>query len=165
MKKDELMQMRAQRAAEQKESLPPVNEGVSTAFSALAIFIISLGFQLLHWYLYEMLQFDAALLCVTPLILVLGYYIVIRDTGNGHTLPKRFIFAFGCIAPLVLGAVLSVACYFNDPNLSIFIGVQSDSDTKLKIILALYSFRVVLTSLYLTIAALVIYAFSRLGSK
>lgn len=165
MDKNELNSLRAQRRLEEKESAVPVNEGASKVFSASMIFIISLGFQLLHWYLYEMLQFDMTLLCVTPLILVLGYYIVIRDTGTGHTLPKRFIFGFGCIAPLVLGAIFSVVCYFNDPNLSIFIGEQSDSDTKLKIILALYSFRVVLTSLYLTVGALVIYAFSKLGSK
>ncbi|MBQ7131445.1 MAG: hypothetical protein IJO29_02645 [Oscillospiraceae bacterium] len=164
MKKDELRELRAQRALEQRDELPPVNEGKSMAFSAFAVFIISLGFQILHWYLYEMLQFDMSLLSLTPLILVLGYYVVIKDAGVGHTLPKRFIFKFGCIAPLVLGIIVSIICYFNDPNLSIFIGTESDSDTKLKIILALYSFRVALTSLYLTIGALVIYAFSKLSS-
>ncbi len=163
MKNDELRELRAQRALEQRDELPPVNEGKSMLFSAFACFMISLGFQILHWYLYEMLEFDMALLAVTPLILVMGYYVVIKDAGKGHTLPKRFIFRFSCIAPLILGLAISIICYFNDPNLSIFIGGESESDTKLKIIIALYSFRVALTSLYLTIGALIIYAVSKLA--
>ncbi len=162
MNREELKKARMQRDLEEKEMLPPINEGHSIVFSAIAIVVMSVGFQILHWYLYEMFDFDMRLLCVTPLPLVLAYFAVMRDTGVGHTLPKRFIFAFACVVPLVLGLVLSVICYFNNPNLSIFTGEVSDADTKVNVTIALYSFRVALTSLYLTVCALLIHVFSKL---
>ncbi len=125
---------------ERKQSL--IHGGIIAACSLFA--------QGIHWFLFEKIGFDSAMLWLTPLILCMLYHCVLLDAGEGKPYSRRFIFLCAVAIPLVLSIAGTVLIWLNYPHLSLFReGVVPDGS--LPEAIGFLCGRITLTSTYLAV--------------
>lgn len=113
----------------------------------------SLFAQGIHWYLYEKIQFESALLWVTPLILCALYHAVQQDSGKGKLYSRKFVFFCIVALPFIIGIIGSAAVFISHPELSLYHeGVVPDGS--FPELLGLFFGRLLITSGYMGIFAL-----------
>ena len=116
----------------------------------LAVTAASLFLQVLHWALYQWLDFSPLLLALTPLLLCGAYHAVQSDTTAHRGIRRRTVFLAGVLTPLLLSLLLSLGFFLHDPDMSLYhpfaVSQGGAEETA-----ARYAGRVMLTSLYLLV--------------
>ena len=124
----------------------------SGIFAAAALCTGSLFIQCIHWVIFEKAAFASSYLWFTPLVICLMYKLLTLDSKKEKGISKLFVFGFGVALPLVISLAVSIYMIVSYPDLSVFSDTVQESGTARETI-ALYSGRMVLTSVYLAIFA------------
>lgn len=133
-----------------------MTEGLSiktTWGKALVMTAASLFIQVIHWVVFDKVQFDSTYLWFTPLIFCLMYRFLMADCENGGKISKSFIFCFTALIPFLLAVGVSVYMIISYPDISTFSATKEESGIISETV-SLYSGRLVLTSGYLLIYSL-----------
>ncbi len=113
----------------------------------------SLFAQGVHWFLFEKIAFESALLWLTPLILCMLYHCVMADSGKGKQYSRKMVFFCAVLLPFLIAAGVSLFTWLNYPHLSLYKdGVLPDGSFPEQ--LGLMSGRILLTSLYMAVFTL-----------
>ncbi len=113
----------------------------------------SLFAQGVHWFVFEKVAFESAMLWLTPLILCMLYHFVMADSGEGKPYSRKFVFLCAVVIPLLLSIIGTLLIWLNYPHLSLFReGVAPDGS--LPEVLGLLCGRITLTSTYMAVFTL-----------
>ncbi|NLT10402.1 MAG: hypothetical protein GXY08_13040 [Ruminococcus sp.] len=123
-------------------------------FTALIIAICSIFMQWFLWFVYEKAGYSWGFNLVTPLILCMMYHCVQLDAGRQGNFSRRFCFFWGVIVPLIIGVGLTLFLFLRSPDMSPF-SPDADYTGKPAEVIAIYSGRIVMTSIYLLIFAVI----------
>lgn len=122
--------------------------------SALVIFMLSMFMQWLNWFAFEKLGYSWEYTLITPLILCLMYHFVQLDAGRDGCFSRKFMFTFSVAVPFLSGLFLTLLILILNPGISNF-NPDIDYTGTIPEIIATFSGRVMLTSLYLAVFALI----------
>lgn len=122
--------------------------GKAAVMTAASLFI-----QIIHWVVFDKVQFDSAYLWFTPLIFCLMYRLLMADCESGGKISKGFIFSFTVAVPFLLALLVSVYMIISYPDISTFSAIKEETGSVSETI-SIYSGRIVLTSGYLLIYSL-----------
>lgn len=122
--------------------------------SASVIVVLSFFAQWLNWALFEKAGYSWKITLLTPLMLCLMYHFVQLDAGEYRNFSRRFFFVFSALVPLVLSILISAAVYFSYPHISNF-DPEADFKGTIPEMIATYTGRFIITSLYLTVFAVI----------
>lgn len=128
--------------------------------SALVIFISSIFMYVMIWIAYEKLDYSEIYNFITPLILCFMYHGVMLDTDKNGSFSGKFFFIFSVIIPLLTSLALTGIMYAFYPDLSVFNNNTSYKAAPIETI-AVYSGRIVYTSVYLLVFVLIDIPFIR----
>ena len=131
-------------------------EGLSirtTRGKAAVMTAASLFIQIIHWVVFDKVQFDSLYLWFTPLIFCLMYRLLMADCEKGGKISKGFIFSFTVAVPFLLAVLVSVYMIVSYPDISTFFATMEETGV-LSETIALYSGRITLTSGYLLVYSL-----------
>ena len=120
--------------------------------TASIIIVLSFFAQWLNWYAFEKIGYSWEFTLVTPLLLCLMYHFVQLDAGIYSNFSRKFFFVFSALVPLAVSIAISTAVYISYPHISSFDRNVCYSGTAPELI-ATYSGRFTITSLYLIIFA------------
>jgi len=123
-------------------------------FTAFVTAVCSLFMQWFIWFMYEKAGYSWGFNLITPLILCMMYHYVQLDAGRHGNFSRRFCFFWGVLIPLVIGTALTLILYLKYPEMSPF---DPDAEYKgsFRELAAVYSGRIVMTSAYLLIFAII----------
>ncbi|WP_298481739.1 hypothetical protein [uncultured Ruminococcus sp.] len=116
----------------------------------ILVTLCSLFLQLLHWVIYQWTSFPAGLLFLTPLLLCAVYHVYQSDTLENRGIRRLHVFFGGVLIPLVLSVLVSLGMFLHNPDMSLYHPFQEPQGGAAETV-ALYSGRMMLTSLYLLI--------------
>lgn len=122
--------------------------GKAAIMTAASLFI-----QVIHWVVFDKIQFDSFYLWFTPLIFCFMYRLLMADCENGGKISKAFIFSFTVAVPLLLALGVSGYMILSYPDISTFSNEKEETGAVSEII-SLYSGRLVLTSGYVLVYSL-----------
>lgn len=122
--------------------------------SALVIFLLSIFTQWLNWFAYDKLEYSWGYTLITPLILCLMYHLVQLDAGKEDCFSRRFFFIFSVAVPFLSGLFLTLLILILNPGISTF-NPDIDYTGTIPEVIATFSGRVMVTSLYLAVFALI----------
>lgn len=121
-------------------------------FSAAVITVLSLFSQFMNWFAFEKLDYPWWVTLITPLLLCAMYHFVQLDAGGKNGYSRIFFYVFSAAVPLLLGIFLTLAVYLGDPDLSTF-NYEAEYTGTPRELISLYSGRIAITSLYVTVFA------------
>lgn len=122
--------------------------------SAVVITLMSLFCQILNWLILEKMDYPWWVGLITPLMLCAMYHFVQLDAGKENGYSRIFFFIFSAAVPLLLGILLTAAVYLGNPGISTFDPAADFNGTAQEII-SLYTGRIAVTSLYVTVFAVI----------
>lgn len=122
--------------------------------SAVVITLMSLFCQILNWLALEKMDYSWWVGLITPLILCAMYHFVQLDAGKENGYSRLFFFIFSAAVPLLLGISVTAAVFLGNPDISTFNPEASFNGTAQEM-LSLYTGRIAVTSLYVTIFAVI----------
>lgn len=112
--------------------------------SAIVIFILSIFCHILNWYLYDKYGSLLEVMVISPLIFCMMYHFVQLDAGKQGEFYREFFFMCAVGAPCILSLIM------------FFITLDFESEVgSLRYTISAYSARIMLTSVYLIIFALI----------
>ena len=122
--------------------------------TGLVIFLLSLFCQWVNWFAFDKIGYSWYFALITPLILCLMYHFVQLDAGREGSFSRGFFFVFAVLLPLIFGLLLTFVTIMLDPELSLF-DPSAEYKGSVQEAIATFSGRVILTSLYLCVFALI----------
>ena len=122
--------------------------------SAVIITLMSLFCQILNWLILEKMNYPWWVGLITPLMLCAMYHFVQLDAGEKNGYSRIFFFIFSAAVPLLLGILITAAVFYADPNISTF-DPAAESKGTVQEIVSLYMGRIAVTSLYVTVFAII----------
>ncbi|MBQ6180550.1 MAG: hypothetical protein IJK31_02555 [Ruminococcus sp.] len=122
--------------------------------TALIIAVCSIFMQWFLWFVYEKAGYSWGFNLVTPLIICMMYHCVQLDAGRQGNFSRRFCFFWGVIVPLAAGLAMTLFLFLRYPDMSPF-SPEADYTGKPREVIAIYSGRIVMTSIYLLIFAVI----------
>jgi len=122
-------------------------ESFLTGFTVTSL---SLFCQWLNWFIYEKLDYTWWYTLITPLILCGMYHFVQTDAGRNGNFSRHFFFMFSVLIPFLAGILVTVIMILANPQISVF-NPQEEYRGTVQEVIAVYSGRIVITSLYLLV--------------
>lgn len=122
--------------------------------TALVIFILSMFMQWLNWFAFDKIEYSWGYTLITPLILCLMYHLVQLDAGKDGCFSRKFFFTFSVAVPFLTGIFLTLLILILNPGISTF-NPDIDYTGSIPEVIATFAGRVIITSLYLAIFALI----------
>lgn len=122
--------------------------------SAAVIYVMSIFSQWLNWYIYDKTEYGWGIAVISPLILCLIYHFIQLDAGKHNNFSRRFFFLFSVAIPLISFAAVIAAIALTSPEHRAF-KLLDDSGSDMSGKIALWAGRIVFTSLYMLIFAVI----------
>lgn len=122
--------------------------------SALVIFLLSVFMQWLNWFAFEKIGYSWRYTLITPLILCLMYHLVQLDAGGKECFSRKFFFVFSAAVPFLVGILLTLIMLILNPEISNF-NPEADFSGTVQEVITTYSGRIIVTSLYLMVFAVI----------
>ncbi len=121
--------------------------------SAVVITLLSLFAQWVNWFALDKLDYSPYIALFTPLILCMMYHFVQLDGGR-ESYPRKFVYVFSAIIPLVFSICMTLFIFLSAPDISTF-DPQLEYSGTVKELISLYTSRFVISSLYIVIFGII----------
>ncbi|MCM1528756.1 MAG: hypothetical protein NC093_02025 [Alistipes sp.] len=121
--------------------------------SAAVISLLSLFAQWVNWFALDKLDYSPYIALFTPLILCMMYHFVQLD-GGGESYPRKFVYVFSAIIPLIFSICVTGAIFLSSPDISTF-DPQLEYSGTVRELISLYTSRFIISSLYIAIFGII----------